>query len=56
MYCTYINVVKSLSCRVAPQEKNRSRESEVAKMEKLISFVREPLLEKEKDGPAKGEE
>ena len=30
-----------------PQEKNRSRESEIAKMDKLITFVNEPLLEKE---------
>ena len=29
------------------QEKNNTRETEVAKMEKLVSFVKEPLLEKE---------
>lgn len=27
------------------QEKTYSRENEIAKMDKLISFVREPLLE-----------
>ena len=32
------------------QEKNRTNESEVAKMDKLIHFVREPLLEKESKG------
>lgn len=32
------------------QEKNRTNESEVAKMDKLIHFVREPLLEKESEG------
>ena len=32
------------------QEKNWTNESEVAKMDKLIHFVREPLLEKENEG------
>ena len=33
---------------VSPQEKTYSRANEVAKLEKLMKFVREPLLDKDK--------
>lgn len=32
------------------QEKNRTKETEIAKMDKLITFVNEPLLEEAQDG------
>ena len=39
-----------LFCCCLLQEKNRTAESEVAKMDKLIHFMRELLLEKEGEG------
>ena len=36
-------------CLFCYQEKNRTEETEKAKMEKLINFVKEPLLEKENE-------
>eukprot|EP00731_Ephydatia_muelleri_P003913 Em0002g89a len=41
-----ISLKLSPNLRKALQEKNNTRESEVAKMEKLVTFVKEPLLEK----------
>ena len=43
---TYHSFISGHSCTLTmSQEKNRTDESEKAKMEKLIQFVREPLLE-----------
>lgn len=42
-----ISLKLSPNLRKALQEKNSNRESEIAKMEKLVTFVKEPLLEKE---------
>ena len=37
-----------VSVATCPQEKTYSRANEVAKLEKLMKFVREPLLDKDK--------
>ena len=44
--CMDVGFLCALKCTTV-QEKNNTRESEVAKMEKLVTFVKEPLLEKE---------
>ena len=42
---TYSSFISHPCTLTTIQEKNRTDESEKAKMEKLIQFVREPLLE-----------
>ncbi len=44
----YIVIQSHVVC-MSSQEKNRTKDTEVAKIEKLISFVREPLLEKQRE-------
>ena len=41
-----VSVCTTQSSYSASQEKTYSKENEVAKLEKLMNFVREPLLEK----------
>lgn len=47
LLCVYTPIMCTYGIGVLVQEKNRSAENEQAKMEKLINFVKEPLLEQE---------
>ena len=53
LHCTYkhgrFSTIQCYYNIISLQEKNRTNETEMAKMEKLINFVREPLLEKEEE-------
>ena len=45
--CSYPSKVLSYILCITLKEKNYSKENEVTKMERLLGFVKEPLIERE---------